>query len=221
MISLAVALTISNLTTRLDDPITITASEDVWVYPNAGEPATDETFKVWGVGGKAVAPTPAEAESFGYGYLKFNVPEVPEGKKLIGAWMLLKPSASMKVDPNAKDYPLEVRPLVGKFEEKTWTYDKSATVYPGDSIFGTGVVAPPDGLSAVGALEIRIDLLGKKSKFAETFAKGGKNPMYFALTSKYDAGELGREGIYRIYTRDRKEGDVKPKLILVFDKLEF
>ncbi len=217
MISLAVAFVYSNLTTLLDDPITVTVSEDVWVYPNASDPGADETFKVWGVGGKAVAPTPAEAESFGYGYLKFNLPEVPESKKLTGAWMVLKPAASMKVDVNAKDYPLEVRPLIGKFEEKTWTYDKSATVYPDNSVFGTGVVAPPDGLSEIGALEIRIDLMGKKSKFAEAFVKVGKNPMYFALTSKYDASESGREGIYRIYTKDRKEGDVKPKLVLKFE----
>jgi len=62
-------------------------------------------------------------------------------------------------------------------------------------------------------------LMGAKSKFGEMFAKasGAKEPMFFALTSKYDAGEMGREGIYRVYTRDRKEGDVKPKIVLKFE----
>ncbi len=219
MISLAVSLLFSHASLRLDDPVTVIASEDVWVYPNAGEPSTDETFRVWGVGGRAVAEKPEQAESFGYGYLKFALPGAPEGKKLVSAFMVLKPSGSMKVDKVMADYPLEVRPLVGKFEEKKWTYDQSSTVYPGDTIYGKGVVAQVEGSSDASKLEIRIDLMGAKSKFGEAFGKASsaKEPMFFALTSKYDAGELGREGIYRIYTRDRKEGDVKPKIVLKFE----
>ena len=219
MISLAVSLLISHASVQLDDPVTVIASEDVWVYPNAGEPATDETFKVWGVGGRAVAEKPEQAESFGYGYLKFELPAAPDGKKLVSAFMVLKPSGSMKVDKVMADYPLEVRALVGKFEEKKWTYDQSSTVYPGDTIFGKGVVAQVEGSTDEKNLEIRINLMGPKSKFGEAFAKasGAKEPMFFALASKYDAGEMGREGIYRIYTRDRKEGDVKPKIVLKFE----
>lgn len=219
MISLAVSLLLSHASLRLDDPVTILSSEDIWVYPNAGEAGTDETFKVWGVDGKSVAEKPTESENFGYGYLKFVLPAVPEGKKLVSALMVLKPSGSMKVDKNANNYPLEVRPLVGKFDEKKWTYEMSSTVYPGENIFGTGVVAPVEGSTEATNLEIRVDLLAKKSKFLDAFAKASnaKEPMYFALTSKYDAGEMGREGIYRIYTRDRKEGDVKPKLVLKFE----
>ncbi len=219
MISLAVGLLLSHPSFRVDDPVTVIASEDIWVYPNAGDPAGDETFKVWGVEGKAVAEKPGQAESFGYGYLKFELPAAPDGKKLVSAFMVLKPTASMKVDKNAADYPLEVRPLVGKFEEKKWTYDMASTVYPGDTIFGKGVVAPVDGSTDATNLEIRVDLMGAKSKFGEAFAKanGAKEPMFFALTSKYDAGENGREGIYRIYTRDRKEAELKPRIVLKFE----
>ena len=219
MISLAAAYLFSNLSPRLDDPVTVTASEDVWVYPNASDPGADETFKVWGVGGRAVAEKPAEAESFGYGYIKFEVPAVPDGKKLVGAWMVLKPTGSMKVDKNALAYPLEVRPLIGKFVEKSWTYDMASMVYPSADIYGAGVVAPPDGSTDATNLEIRVNLLGDKSPFAANMAKASdaKEAMYFALTSKYDAGENGREGIYRIYTKDRKDGDVKPKIVLKFE----
>ena len=220
MISLAAALIYSTLTTRIEDTVTVTVSEDVWVYANAPDPASDETFKVWGVGGKAVAPSPTEAESFGYGYLKFELPAVPEGKKLVGAWMVLKPAGSMKVDVNAKDYPLEARPLVGTFSEKSWTYDMSAKVFPGDSIYGKGLVAQVEGSTDANNLEIRINLLDNKDNlFGVNLDKAtkAKASMYFALTSKYDASELGREGIYRIYTKDRKEGDVKPKIVVKYE----
>ena len=122
MISLAVTLLLSHATLRLDDPIVMIATDDVWVYPNAPEPGTDESFRVWGVGGRATAGKPTEAESFGYGYLRFVIPATPAGKKLVGAWMVLKPTGTMKVDKNVKDYPLEERPLVGKFSEKTFEH---------------------------------------------------------------------------------------------------
>jgi hypothetical protein len=217
MISLAAALLFSFVSPRVDGEVTVIASDDAWVYPNASEGGTDEMFRVWGVGGKAVAEKPTEAESFGYGYLRFELPAPPEGKKLVSAFMVLKPTPTMKVDKNAKDYPLEVRPLVGKFSEKSWTYEQSATVYPGDKIYGKGVVAPVDGSTDAANLEIRVNLLDPKNTlFTEAYAKSG-NPMFFALTSKYDAGENGREGIYRIYTRDRKEPELKPRIVLKFE----
>jgi hypothetical protein len=219
MISLAVTLLLSHVTSRLDDPITVIASEDVWVYPNSSDPGADETFKIWGIEGKAVAPKPDQAENFGYGYLKFDFSAAPAGKKLVSAFMVLKPVAKMTVDKNAKDYPLEVRPLVGKFAEKTFEHGMTSSVYPGDSIYGTGVVAPVVGSTDEKDLEIRVDLMAKKSQFAEMFGKSAKGDkvMFFALTSKYDAAELGRDGIYRIYTRDRKEENMKPKIVLKFE----
>ncbi len=219
MISLAVTLLLSHATLRLDEPVTIIASEDVWVYPMASDPGADETFKVWGIEGKAVAGKPEEAESFGYGYLKFDFSAVPSGKKLVSAFMILRPIAKMTVDKNAKDYPLEVRPLVGRFAEKTFEHGMTATVFPGESIFGTGVVAPAVGSSDAKELEIRVDLMAKKSPFAEMYGKAvsGDKAMFFALTSKYDAAELGRDGIYRIYTRDRKEENMKPRIVLKFE----
>jgi hypothetical protein len=217
MISLAAAFALSIVCLRMDDPVTVIASDDVWVYPNAPEPGTDEVFRVWGVGGKATAEKPTEAESFGYGYLRFELPAVPDGKKLVGAWMVLKPTGTMKVDKNAKDYPLEVRPLVGKFAEKTFEYGMTSSVYPGDKIYGKGIVAQVEGSADAGNLEIRVNLMDPKNPlFAEAYAKSS-NPMFFALTSKYDASENGREGIYRIYTKDKKEAELKPRIVLKFE----
>ena len=220
MISLAAAYLFSSVLRPIDDTVTITASEDVWVYPNASDPGADETFKVWGVGGRSVAEKPGEAESFGYGYLKFEVPTLPEGKKLVSAWMILKPAASMKIDKNAKDYPLEVHSLVGTFSEKSWTYDMSSKVYPDKFIYGRGVVAQAEGSTDPNNLVIAVDLNDNKTdsfKTALTKAVADKTSLYFALASKYDASEGGREGIYRIYTKDRKEGDSKPKIVLKFE----
>jgi hypothetical protein len=223
MISLAVALTLTNLIRPIDGDTFITfASDHIWVYPNATDPAGDETLKIWGVGGKAVAPTPADSESFGYGYIKFDLKGLPSGKKLVGAWMILTPFGTPEIDKNAKDYPLEVRPLNGKFTGKTWSYDQAATVNPSATeIFGSGIIAQADGTTSKNRIEIKCDLMGTKSKFAETFAKAlaTKEPMFFALTSKYDASELGRQGIYKIFASDRPESSVlrAPQLVLKFE----
>ncbi|MBI1331912.1 MAG: hypothetical protein GC165_03435 [Armatimonadetes bacterium] len=218
MISVAAALVLSNLRVPADT-VSLTADQDVWVYAHSSDAAGEPYLMAWGVGGKAIADNPDDAESCSYSYLRFSLDQIPAGKKLVGATMILKPMGSPEINPAAKDWPLEVRPLKGTFTEREWSYDVASTVVPMPEIFGTGIIGAVSGSADAKDLEIRVDLMGKTSKFGDAFAAAAKDkkPMYFALTSKYDPSNQGRSGVYRLYSRDNKDESVRPKLVLTFE----
>ena len=215
MISLAVAVMFSNLRPTFET-VTIPVDQDVWVYPHASDPGGDPALRAWGVGGKAVAATAADAEEFSYGYLRFSFSGIPDGKKLVGATMVFKPVGNPEINPDASKWPLEVRSLVGTFTEKDWDYSQVGKIYPSGDIFGTGILAKADDGDG---LQIKVDLLGKDSKFSSAFDKAvkDKQPMHFALTSKYDVSELGQKGVYKVYSKDNKDEAVRPKIVLKFE----
>lgn len=217
MISLAAAILLS-LAKPSDDVVTVNDDQDVWVYPHASDPAGDSALRAWGVGGKAVAADAGEAEEFSYGYLRFSF-NVPDGKKLVGASLVVTPVGTPEINPDSKKWPLEARPLVGTFAERSWSYDQVEKVHPSATdIFGTGVIAA--ARSGQG-LEIVIDLMGKDSKFGDAFAKAlkDKQPIYLALTSKYDVSEMGQKGVYKVYSKDNPNNPTStlPHLELKFE----
>lgn len=192
---------------------TIEASEDVWVYSHASDPGGDSAMRIFGNGGRAVAASAGDLESFSYGYLKFDLTSLPKGKKLESAELVVTPFGKPAMDPASKDWPLEARPLKGKFEEKTWFFEMAGDVNPiADSIYGSGVIKTT---TTDDVFEIRMNLLGEKSKFAVDFAKS-PSTLYVALTSKYDASEQGMKGMYKVYSRDNKDRTVRPRLELKF-----
>ncbi len=192
---------------------TIESSEDVWVYSHASDPGGDSALRVFGNGGNAVAASAGDLESFSYGYLKFDVSSLPKDKKLASAELVLTPSGKPVVDPAAKDWPLEARPLVGKFSEKTWGFEMASDVKPlGSSVYGSGVIK---ATSAADGFEIRMNLLGEKSTFSGDFAKL-TDSLFVALTTKYDASEQGMKGMYKVFSRDNKDRAVRPRLELKF-----
>lgn len=222
MLSLTAALLIApNMHKPVEDTFFVTVDEDVWVYPHASDPGGDSALRVWGLGGKAVAPTPADAENYSYGFLKFAFNNVPADKKLVGAYMFLKPTGKPEIDPASKDWPLEVRPLKGKFDEKSWTQEQLSSTSPSETeVYGSGVVALTDGPSSgEKEYEIKIDLLGKDSKFSEAVLKAikDKQPMFLALTSKYDVSEMGMKGVYKVFSKDNKSEMDRPRIVLKFE----
>jgi hypothetical protein len=194
-----------------DKTVTLASDEDVWVYPHSNDPGNDPFMRIWGVGGVSVAPSPGDVENFSYGYLKFNLKDVPTDKKLVSAHLILIPAGKPTISAESKEWPLEARGLGGKFEEKTWTHTMASDISPKkDALYGSGVI------TAKGEeFEIKIDLLGEKSSFAKDF-KATTDAFFFGLTSKYDVADLGMKGIYKVYTRDNKDKNVHPRLELKF-----
>ena len=54
------------------DAQTLVPTDDVWVYPHAGDPAHDSFLRVWGADGKAAPKDAGELEQFSFGLLQFD-----------------------------------------------------------------------------------------------------------------------------------------------------
>ncbi len=195
-------------------------SDDLWVYPHASDPAGDLFLRVWGVDKKGTPATAADAEAFSMGYIKWSLYGVPSGLKLKEAKLLVtqvaKPGYTLE---QAIAMPLEARPLASGFTEPTWKSEMLEQFLPKagkDDIYGTGA---PESLNGE-TISISIDLLKGKGNFAEALAKAQADPkkeFAIALTSSMDMAEIGRAGIYKIYSKEEKDQKLRPTLMLTFE----
>jgi len=185
-------------------------TDDVWVYPHAGDPSKDAYLRVWGSGGRAVAQDAVDTTDFGYSYLCFKVPA--DLRSLKGAKLLLTHIAGPGYDKDfSKAFPLQVHPLKGSFEEKSWSYDQVSKIQPTDKVFGTGWA---ENLSADKPFQIVIDL--SKPEFYEYVAAAAKSggELSLALCAKVDVAEVGMKSMYKIFSKDAETDANKPKLVL-------
>ena len=188
--------------------VTLAPTDDVWVYPHASDPGRDEALRVWGSAGRAVTPEGEDAADFSYGYLRFEIPADMKGK-LTGATLEVTnvPNPEMTA-AMGQGSPIEVRPLVGTFSEKDWTYtDAIRTVPDAKVVFGKGAPAFRGDESPAVA---KINLLGDGSAFR---VEPGK-PLFLALVSGVDAAEVGMKRIYKLYSKDATDPARRPKLTL-------
>lgn len=192
--------------------------DDVWVYPHASD-QLDVYLRVWGDGAHGVAPKGEDAENMSYSYLRFDVSDLPKDKKLVEATLTLIHIANPTWnDDIAKSAPIEARPMSGDFDEKSWAYEKIATITPNSdqkSIFGT--VNPKVGAKADATFPMTINLLAGPGKFADYVSeaqKGGK--LDIALTSPLDPQASGDRTVYKFYSKDAEKG-LRPVLKLKFE----
>jgi hypothetical protein len=194
---------------QTSNEVVLEPTDDVWVYPHAGDPSSDPFLRVWGAGGAAVAKDAGEVENFSYSYLRFDTSSLPK-KKLLSAELVLKSAGKEASPEEAKSYPLEVRPIEGDFSENTWTYDFVVRAKPSSKvIFSEGLAIKKDDW-----IGFRFNLLSEKSMFAD-FVKS--KTIGLALTTKYDVAELGMKGVYKVYSKDNKDVSDRPKLVLKFE----
>lgn len=194
--------------------LTLSPTDDVWVYPHASDPGRDEALRIWGAGGRAVAESPGEAEDFSYGYLNFKLPPEAKGRKLVGATLELTNVPNPELG-DMSGTPIEVRPLVGKpFVETKWGYTDCYATYPdAKAVWGTGT---PTFAAKESVGKIAVDLLGKGSTFGEWWkTSGGAGTLAFALTSRVDAAEVGMRRIFKVASRDATDASRRPVLRLM------
>lgn len=214
--------------TSLVETVTIAPSDDVWVYPHASDPGRDETVRIWGTGGRAVAADPVDAEEFAYGYLRFSLPAHVRNARIVGATLELTNVVNddLGEDDGAAN-PLEVRPLVGTFDEKSWNYSDVAKVHPDPkTVWGRGApkIAKGEPLKfSIDLLAPAKDAAGKPSAGPSEFVKalnlafpasGGLGDLRLGLTSTVDAQIVGMRRIYKIYTKETSDETRRPRLVL-------
>jgi len=195
-----------------------TPSDDVWVYGNAGDPAGDPIFRIWGMGNSSINPTYPPGD-YSYAYLKWNLAAVPQ--LAAGQYYRITEATLTVTSQRASNYtlataqqnPLEARPLATNFSEATWNYD-DANPNPDDSTFGMGDTA---NYSASVVYRIPINLLAAtgafQTQFNAQFAANGQ--VGIALTSSIPAIQMGG-AFYRIYSKD-DPGGRRPTLRVAYE----
>ena len=194
-------------------PIELYPTDDVWVYPHAGDPQTDEYLRVWGTDGISVAGDPASAESFGYSFLRFDGSKLPKGVTVTNATLVLihTPDPAWTAD-DAKKAPLEARVLSENFSEKGWEYGFAKKVFPKsgqDNRFGTFA---PAKIESGKPIKFEIDLSKGPAKL-DRFLKSG-DPFLIALTSTLDPSAVGNRATYKFFSKDYEKAEYRPKLII-------
>ncbi len=202
--------------------VSLKPTDDVWVYPHAGDPAKDGYLRVWGRDGEAVTKLIGDANEFSYSLLRFDPSSIPADGKLSKATLTLTMTAGPNFNEDqAKKNPLQARPVDGSFTEKGWTYDlleKFNPVYDPKSVYGTGVPSPwpKDGEETT----IVIDLLKGPGDFKTALAAARKDgkPLGIALTSTLDVqANPDVMSIYKVYSKDAPVEALRPKLSLSFE----
>lgn len=199
----------------------IQPSDDVWVYPHAGNASKDEYLRTWGSGGEATGEEAVDG-AFSYSYIKWDLTGLPKDAKVIEAKIMLTHVADPEFTlTDAKSHPIQIRGLVGNFTEQTWRFDSVSTVKPeaGDKgKFGEGApLAMPMGKE----FQIYIDLLkgpGDFQAYFEKALKAAKPELAVAVTSKIDPAELGQAGVYKVYSRNANNTKFRPLLMLWFER---
>ena len=200
--------------------VTLRPTDDVWVYPHAGDPAKDAYLRVWGHEGAAVAKTADDSEELSYSLLRFDPGALPESR-LTKATLVLTTTAGPNYTANdAKRNPLQARAVDGGFTEKGWKYDLLERFLPAfdpKSVYGTGAPTFPTP-DAEGTVEI--DLLKGPGDFraALATAKRDAKPLGIALTSTLDVqAHPDVQTIYKFYSKDAPVEASRPKLVLSFE----
>lgn len=222
MITVALSLALATSAAALPaETYNVEPTDDVWVYPHAGEPGTDPLMRIWGVSGLAAANKGEPADDFSYGYLKFDLSGLPKGLKVTEATLNVTLRDNPGFTPEqAKAAPLEVRFMEGDLDEKKWSHSMVTKVFPDnkkESVLGTSF---PEKWEADKAVPLSINLLQAKGLFEQGLQKamGAAKPyLLFSLTSRLDPSDVGQGAIYRVYTKEGPKGS-RPVLKIVGEK---
>jgi hypothetical protein len=194
-------------------------TDDIWIYANAQDPQKDEFLRAWGANGRAIPIPGDDPQASSWSIIKWDLSGF-SNTKLLAAQLILSASPdSGYTAKDAADAPLEARPVKSNFSEGKWSYTDAEQFEPigteGD-IFGE---TSPASVNAAG-FKIVIDLLKGPSDFRDYFMKAMKKDktIAIAISSRIDPSKLGREGIYKVYSKDAGDPMVRPALRLVFDE---
>lgn len=188
---------------------TATPASDVWVYPHSSDPGGEEYMRVWGDGEKAIDSIVPPADSFSYGYMQFDLKDLPKGELKAAKLTVWNVANEELKDDVLTAAPLEVFGLKGTFVEKTFSF-LDAKCQP---------VAPSLGKakSEKGAdgIKLEFDLLDAKGEFAKLVeASRSAGSLGLALASKISP-EDSRGMIYKVNTKEGPE-KLRPSLSLTF-----
>lgn len=186
--------------TAFDDAIRLEATDDVWVYPFAQEQEKDEYMRIWGTGTASIPEKGTDEPEQSYSIARFDVSKLPTGKVKSAKLELTLIAKDVLTQSVLEKYPLEVHAVNGDFAEKSWDFGKVKSFLPSQEILGS---SKDWALQFDKPCKVEVNLLGGPGDFQkELDAARAKGYLGLALASKLPAAELGRDGIYKFYSRN-------------------
>jgi hypothetical protein len=194
-------------------------SDDIWVYAHASDPQKDEFIRAWGANGRSIPIPGDDPASSSWSLLKWDLSGFSDKAKIVEAQLIFHaaPGAGYTTT-DAQAAPLEARPVKSNFNETRWDYADSGEFAPiGTEGETFGESAPPE--VNPNGFKIVIDLIRGPVDFKEYFNKAIKKDKTFAIaiSSRIDPSTLGREGIYKVYSKDATDPMLRPVLRLVLE----
>jgi hypothetical protein len=193
-------------------------TDDVWVYPFAGDATKDTFLRVWGASGRSVADGQDSVDEFSYSLLQWDVSSLPKGE-LKEAKLIVFHIAETELSPAlSRGNPMEVRPLATGWTEKGWQHSmvsKFAPMAGEKAVFGSGFLGQ---IETGKPFKIEIDLLKGPGDFKAHLieaCRAESKKVALGLTSKLNPAEMGRSAIYKLYSKDGP-AETRPVLRVVF-----
>lgn len=203
-------------TSALDTTVTLTATDDVWAYPHAGDPTSDPFLRVWGSEGESVGPSDLFEGAWSYSFVRFDLSSLTTQGSLKAATLVLRVAYndSLSVE-DAKRFPIEARLAGSDFREKGWVFENVAKAAPKkgkEFLLGSGY---PASWTEDKPTKVEIDLLKGEGGLEKSLreALSSTKSIALALTSSISPADLGRSAVYRIHSRNG-DPELAPKLIL-------
>jgi hypothetical protein len=190
-------------------------TDDVWVYPHAGDPAKDPFLRVWGAGTSLPAAGDDE-QNFSYSYLRFDLSKIKPAEVEGGISLVLTHVGNPSVTQDlAKDAPIEVRKLSSTFSEKSWSYDQLARIRPEAGKEGLIGAAVPKIVKGELPFEVVIELAKDAESARKILAIAGSSGIFnIALTSGIDPSAGDPRPTYKFYSKDAESAKNRPYLRL-------
>jgi len=194
-------------------------TDDIWVYANAQDPQKDEYLRAWGSNGHAI-PIPGDnPQAASWSLLKWDLSGYSPDTRILEAQLVLNaaPDAGYTAK-DAADAPLEARPVKPGFSESKWDYAQAVEFTPIGSEENTFGETSPTNIDSAG-FKIVIDLMHGPANFKDYFEKAMKKDriIAIAITSRIDPSKVGRDGIYKVFSKDSGDPVMRPALRLVID----
>lgn len=197
--------------------VKLTPTDDVWVYSHASDQVNDTFLRVWGAEGAAVTSVDEQAPA-SWSLLQFDLAGASKTAELSSAKLVLHHIGTPSFGPDDTVLtPLEVRPAVAGFNEKTWNLADAEEFKPapGDNdVFGfSPVTAGKDDKP----IRVEVDLLAGKRDFRAALKSGMEkgNKLALALTSRMEITGGAQRKTYKFFSRSAAE-ELRPSLVLTY-----
>ncbi|MBX3096176.1 MAG: PD40 domain-containing protein [Fimbriimonadaceae bacterium] len=192
------------------ETVSISPDNDVWVYEHASNQDQDAFLRTWG-GGIEIMPhgqNPDDTISI----VQFPPTTITAGEIVEARLVLTHVAPSGNQRAFLRQYPVQAWSVMAGINEKAWLSDLAGDHWPAGPALASGHVS---GSDADGNLEVTFDL-GRDGELLRKALSG--DGLALAIFSPLPVADLGRDAIFKFFSRNAADAKVHPRLEVVVKK---